>query len=337
MPARWHLHAVIGGFIGLVAASGSGLAQPPQQQFSFGLFGDLAYVAADEPRLANVLADLDRAPLAFVVHVGDLGHPTTRSCTDALWERRLAQFRASANPLMYTPGDNEWTDCHEQQGFTGGDPLERLGKLRALFFAGDASFGQRSIALTRQSGSADARLAKYRENARWEFGAITFLTLHVVGSNNGRGRSADGDAEFADRNAADLAWLGEGFAHAKAVDSRAVMILQQANIFPDFPPFPGDPKQEPNGFTELHQAIAKEALAFGKPVVLVHGDSHYFRIDKPYMRMRKAGEPGLENVTRVESFGSPHHHWVEVTVDPADPNVFSFRQRLVPANLLTGQ
>src|SRR5262249_34845784 len=95
-------------------------------------------------------------------------------------------------------------------------------------------------------------------------------------------------------------------------------------IFPDFPPFPGNPKQEPSGFTELRAALAREALALGKPVVLVHGDSHYFRVDKPYMRMRKAGEPGLENVTRIETFGSLHHHWVEATVDPADPNVFSF-------------
>jgi hypothetical protein len=47
-----------------------------------------------------------------------------------------------------------------------------------------------------------------------------------------------------------------------------------------------------------------EAIAFGKPVVLVNGDSHYFRIDKPYMRL-PARESAIENVTRVETFGSP--------------------------------
>lgn len=308
----------------------------PVGLFSFGLFGDLAYSAAEEPLLANVLTDLDRTQLAFVVHVGDLGSPRTGSCSDELRTRRLAQFRASANPLIYTPGDNDWTDCHTQQGVPEADPLERLATLRDLFFTTDHSFGRRAITLTRQSSAAE--FARYRENARWDLGGLTFLTLHVVGSNNGRGRTREGDAEFAERNSADLAWLHAGFEHAARNDSRAVMIVQQANIFPAFPPFPGDPKQEPSGFTELRSALAKEAAAFGKPVVLVHGDSHYFRIDKPFMR-RRAGsdEPVVENVTRVEPFGSPFHHWVLVTVDPDDPNVFSFHPRLVPANLANGK
>ena len=309
----------------------------PAPDLRFGLFGDLAYSASEEPLLDNVLAELNRAPLAFVVHVGDLGSPRAGSCTDALWARRLAQFSASANPLIYTPGDNEWTDCHEQQGFPGGDPLERLVKLRSLFFEGEQSFGARSIALTRQSAGGDPKFAKYRENARWDMGGVTFLTLHVVGSNNGLGRANDGDAEFAERNAADLAWLREGFAHAKGANSRAVMILQQANIFPDFSPFPGDSKLTPSGFTEIRAALGSEAAAFGRPVVLVHGDSHYFRIDKPYMRRQSGADPAIENFTRVETFGSPHHHWVEAAIDPADPNAFAFRPRLVEANFLKGK
>jgi hypothetical protein len=65
--------------------------------------------------------------------------------------------------------------------------------------------------------------------------------------------------------------------------------------------------------------------------VLVHGDSHYFRVDKPFMR-RPPQPPTVENFTRVEGFGSPYHHWVEVKVSADDPNVFAFHQRLVPAN-----
>jgi hypothetical protein len=336
------LAVIISLFAGsLAAASGFARAQDSARDsaisaFTFGLFGDLAYSPAEEPLLANVLADLDRTPLAFVVHVGDLGSPRAGSCTEALWLRRLAQFQSSSNPLIYTPGDNEWTDCHAQQGVPGADPLERLPRLRDLFFATEQSFGRRAIALTRQS--ATPQFSKYRENARWDLGGITFLTLHVVGSNNGRGRTSDGDAEFAERNSADLAWLRAGFEHAARNASRAVMIMQQANIFPAFPPFPGDPKQEPSGFAELRNALGKETAAFGKPVVLVHGDSHYFRIDKPFMRRRAGSEdPVIENFTRVEPFGSPYHHWVQVTVDADDPNVFTFRPRMVPANLLKGK
>ncbi len=327
--------------IGLLASSlaATGLARAQDNAtsaFTFGLFGDLAYTPTEEPMLANVLADLDRTPLAFIVHVGDLAHPRFGSCTQELWTRRLAQFQASSNPLIYTPGDNDWTDCHEKEGFPGGDPLERLPKLRSFFFAAGQSFGRRTIALTRQSDTP--QLAKYRENARWDVGGVTFLTLHVVGSNNGRGRTSEGDSEFAERNNADLAWLQAGFEHARRNSSRGLMIAQQANIFPRYSPFPGNPKQEPDGFSELRSALARQAAEFGKPVVLVHGDSHYFRIDRPYMPRRPSTEdPAIENVTRVEVFGSPYHHWIEGSVNADDPNVFAFRQRIVPANLLRGK
>src|SRR5262245_43585690 len=130
----------------------SGIVSAPLagQEINFGLIGDLAYTAAQEPLFDNVLADLNRAPLAFVVHVGDLASQR-RACTDAVLARRVEQFRASANPLIFTPGDNEWTDCHDKQGLPGGDPLERLAKLRAMFFADEDSLGQRRIPLTRQS------------------------------------------------------------------------------------------------------------------------------------------------------------------------------------------
>src|SRR5262249_2272436 len=236
-------HPVIGMAIAALVASSAAFGQErASQDFSFGVIGDLAYSPAEEPLLANVLDALNRTPLAFVVHVGDLGSPRAGACTDELWARRLAQFRASTNPLIYTPGDNEWTDCHAQQGVPGGDPLERLIKLRGLFFNGEQSFGQRSIELIRQSSGKDGKFAKYRENVRWDLGGITFLTLHVVGSNNGLARTPEGDAEFAERNSADLAWLREGFEHARANNSRAVMIFQQGNPYPEFPPFPGDPK-----------------------------------------------------------------------------------------------
>jgi hypothetical protein len=118
---------------------------------------------------------------------------------------------------------------------------------------------------------------------------------------------------------------------------RPIMIIQQANLFPDFPPFPGGGPKEPSGFTELREALEREASAYRKPVVLVHGDSHFFRIDKPlgFRRVRgAAATPQLENFTRVETFGAPNHHWVQAFVRRDDPNVFSFRQRIVAPNVI---
>jgi len=114
------------------------------------------------------------------------------------------------------------------------------------------------------------------------------VTLHVPGSNNGLGRSPEGDAEFDERNKANMTWLRQTFAHAKANNSRAVMVMQQANMFPEILPFPGKP-ETPSGFTGLRELLEQEATAFQKPVVLVNGDSHYFRIDNPFRNNATAG------------------------------------------------
>jgi hypothetical protein len=317
--------------VGLFAISP--VPAPGQAGFTFGLIGDLAYYDEQEPLFDNVFSDLNRdSALSFIVHVGDLSRPV-RACTDGLLNRRLAQFRASAHPFVFTPGDNDWTDCHDEQGVRGGNPLERLGKVRAMFYEGEQSLGQRTMPLVRQS--RNPAFAKFRENVRWDMGGVTFVTLHVVGSNNNLARTAEQDAEYAERNRANLAWLTEALAHAKSSNSRAVMILQQANIFLGNPPLAG-PIVERDGFKDTREAVEKETIAFGKPVVLVHGDSHFFRIDNPFWKRPprgSAGEPALENFKRVETFGTPDHHWLHVTAEPNDPNVFTFRPRIVAANV----
>ena len=192
-----------------------------KETFSFAVIGDVGYFPQEEAGVDNLFADLNsEKSLAFVIHVGDLALPRF-ACTNALLQRRLNQFQTSMHPLIYTPGDNDWTDCHEP-AVVGGDPFERLKKVRELFFAHEQSLGQSAIALTRQSRNTSSPLSKYRENARWDHQGLTFVTLHVVGSNNGLGQSTPADAEYRERNIADLAWLKEAFRHAKAQNSRAI-------------------------------------------------------------------------------------------------------------------
>ena len=100
--------------IGLIGLSGLRPlpAQNPAQGFTFALIGDLGYVPSEEPWLENVLTELSKdTALSFVVHVGDLASPRY-GCTDEVQGRRLAQFNALPHPMIYTPGDNDWTDCH---------------------------------------------------------------------------------------------------------------------------------------------------------------------------------------------------------------------------------
>jgi hypothetical protein len=102
------------------------------------------------------------------------------------------------------------------------------------------------------------------------------------------------------------------------------------------PPFPDKPIT-PSGYADLRMLLEQETTAFQKPVILVNGDSHYFRIDNPFRKNALPGQrppPSLENFLRVETFGTPNHHWLHVTVEANDPNVFTFRPRIVEANVI---
>jgi calcineurin-like phosphoesterase family protein len=293
--------------------------------FTFALIGDMPYGAEGEAKFPNVIADINADPqLAFVVHDGDIKNGSSL-CSDEMYYNRLDSFNRFRQPFVYVPGDNEWTDCHRANNGAY-DPLERLAFLRSVFYSTERSLGRQTMKLERQSQGPD--FPAYRENVRWTMHDVLFVGLHVVGSNNNRGRTPEADAEYAARNAANIAWLGESFAHARTHRARAVMIVIQAN--PNFDLPPSAPQR--SGFNDFLALLESETLNFGKPVVLVHGDSHYFRMDKPMLGTRSGRR--IEQFTRLETFGENDNHWVKVTVEPGNPAVFTFQQRIVVANLV---
>ena len=77
-------------------------------------------------------------------------------------------------------------------------------------------------------------------------------------------------------------------------------------------------------------------MLHGRPALLMHGDTHYFRVDKPLFRSWEPDTTGLgrqiENFTRVETFGFPEAHWVRGIVDLNDPQVFIFKPQIVDKN-----
>jgi hypothetical protein len=84
------------------------------------------------------------------------------------------------------------------------------------------------------------------------------------------------------------------------------------------------------GYNDFLRTLERETISFGKPVVVVHGDTHTFRVDKP-MVSAATGER-VENLTRVETFGSPDIHWVRAIVDDSDPGVFAFQPEIIKEN-----
>ena len=258
---------------------------PPVSPFDVGLIGDTGYNSAQDAILLKVRAQMATLPLAFVAHNGDI-HKAGMFCNSTRDAYVYNVFNGFASPFIYTPGDNEWRDCSK--------PLARLAALRSRFFSTDRSLGQTTIPLTRQS-------APYVENARWSKDNVMFATLNVPGPKS-KGPST---SETYARRKANVAWLNAAFNQAEAARSPGVMIIWQDN------PFDG------TSDSTLVSTLKSRTKAFGRPVVLVHGDTHKFKIDHPWS--------SVPNFTRVETYaGTQSTKWVRVTIDPSSAKVFSF-------------
>ncbi len=315
------------------------------QKYTIGLFGDMPYNALGKAQYPALLADINASGVAFSIFDGDLKAGGDGPCTDAnLYTPALSFFSQLRRPVVWVPGDNDWTDCWGRYGAAStapgaDDPIERLQHERQLFASGDFSLGQKRLRLTRES-SEGGQYTQYSENIRWKYGPVVFIGLNVQGSNdNYPYAGVDGEtrtqaqidiqrAEETARKAADLHWLQEGFAHAKQVGAAGVMVIFQADLNFNNEQHLSDPRSW-DAFPDYANALAAEAAAFPGQVALVHGDSHYFKTDKP-LNSPKGGV--LANFTRVETFGARNTHWVSATIDPSNPNLFVFEPRIVPAN-----
>jgi hypothetical protein len=313
------------------------------RRFSFGIWGDMPYVTpgrpdVESPKVTALIADMNAAQLAFAVFIGDVKSGSS-PCTDDVYAAAVGRFDSFRGPMIYVPGDNEWTDCHRTNN-GGYDALERLAFIRRTMLATPDSFGQRPLRLTRQGPPGGV----YAENARWTQGQVVFVAVNVPGSNNNKVGAAEcvsaasartpaqceaANAEYAARDAANIAWMRAAFELAKSRAAIGVVVIIHGNPAFDIPETETvDERTQPgvDGYDSFLAALVAETRAFRGEVVLVHGDTHYFRVDKP---VRDRARP-VTNFTRLETFGSPYIHWVKVTVDPRSRNVFTFEPMIVP-------
>ncbi len=340
---RWLTAALLSAitFTPLVHASEE--AEDEDEKMVFAMIGDTNYSAAEAPKVDRVIAAINAdKKVKFVLHNGDVKSGSS-SCSDAYILGQFTQLNQLKKPWMYTPGDNEWTDCHRPKAGKF-NPIERLAFVRKVFFPQPGySLGPDPIKLTSQSKTAG--FETFIENTLWQRAGVTFAMVHVIGSNNDldpwtgidaadsyASPRADRAAEFVAREKANLAWLDTIFDQAQKSKSAGVLIAMQAN--PNFELPVTD--QQRAGFNNLLDKLTALTLAFGKPVVLTHGDSHYTRVDKPLLAATmESGPQSVENFTRVETFGSPNVHWLRVTVDKKDANVFRVEQRMITENNFT--
>jgi hypothetical protein len=295
----------------LVLAS-CAVAPPGPGGFVFGVMGDTPYNAREEKAFVAMLERMDAAPLAFEIHVGDIKAGGESPCTDALYIQRKAQLDRSAHPLILTPGDNDWTDCRRKSNGAM-DPIERLARLREIFFPTSESLGRARIQTRMQSAClappvAECGCAAHPENRLWTHGSVTFVTLNVPGSNDNVGFDAASDREARCRGEANRRWLDGAVRETEMSNGRGLVIALQAD-----PWATEKPVYEP-----LLREVAAAGRRLARPVLFVHGDTHTYKLDWPF---RDALGP-IDNVTRLETYGSPLVGWIEVTVDPSDARLF---------------
>ena len=338
-----------------LAVGGNGETNKKSFEYAVGLWGDLPYSDVQATTgVPNLIADINNSEIEFSVHDGDLkagngtpGSTTPTTCSDALYLQGQRYLNALDRPAIFTPGDNDWTDC-DRPSNGGFNSLERLDHERQLFFSTPFSLGKHPLKQEVQTTPSCLGVngpTACVENRRWTVKDVTYATLNVQGSCNNLCDTAPNPAEYAARNTADIAWLQQTFDEAKANDSAAVMLISQADPGFDLSDATRaplrDPKTlvetdgQPDGFHDFLTALRQQVINFGKPVAYVHGDSHYFRIDKPLL---DAQGRRLENFTRVETFGDNQGnglndvHWVKALVDPGSRDVFAFQAQIVPAN-----
>lgn len=290
--------------LGLSLVAAHAMAKPVLQ---FGLFGDTPYSDFERRQLPLILEEMGQADVAFAVHDGDIKNGHSR-CDDSMYQDIFGAFNTSPVPLIYVPGDNEWTDCR-RPACGGFDQQERLAFLRKTFFADGNSLGQRRIALERQEG--------FPENVRWEAGGVQFVALNIPGDDN----NVKFDAEYGPRNTANLAWLKESFRLAREKKLRGLLLAIQANPFIEAD---NEGATKP-GFKDFLDLLRAETMHYKGEVVLVHGDTHSMQINRP-LRERGTRKP-IANFTRVETYGAPFLGWILGVVDDTNAKVFHFETR----------
>ena len=308
--------------------------------FTYAVIGDTPYGTAQIENFPNDVAEINADPnVSRVIHLGDIKNGSTQ-CATSYFEQIRADFDAFEEPLVYTPGDNEWTDCHRANNgsywpagpvLNGDTRPARLQEIRRIFFNRPGFTLGKEVPVQSQGGD-------YPENAMWSHDRVVLGDLNVPGSNNDwlpwfeQPRTSSQFAEVEGRTLADIAWMERIFARARQQHAMAVAIGIQADMWD--PAFAGDTTQFDH-FRPIVQALADQALHFDGEVLLLNGDSHKFIDDHPLAdpsrpenkTMYGIGQdvPNLRRIT-VNGSTTPCHEWLKLNIDPSSSQVFSYQR-----------
>lgn len=342
------------------AGNGTPVDDDSAAPLTLAVYGDAPYgtTPTDTSEFAATPAFIDSVnqdpKVRLVLHVGDI-HSGSQYCTEAYDRAVFGLWTRFKDPLVYTPGDNEWADCHKvKEGggsyntttgqidirkdaagnpldHAGGNPAANLDLVRSIFFADPGTtLGGRPKQVVSQADAYDRAHpadARFVENVMWEQSKVLFVTVNIPGGSNNDDdtwygaptKSAGQTQDIAERTAADLRWLQAAFARAKADGAHAVLIQTQADMWD----VDGKPAAHLQGYRPFVTAIAAHAKTLGKPVLLLNGDSHAYTSDNPMSPgnpLDAIYSPALDvpNFHRIVVHGSTFPlEWLKLSIDPA--------------------
>ena len=269
--------------------------------FQFGVIGHSFKSGADETVLTEAIRQANQASLAFVVATGIKA--ASESCNDKLYNQRKELFNASSGPLVVSLAASDWSACRNSAGRS--DAVERLIRIREVFFSDSTSLGGNPIGLTRLSATASFR--SYAENAHWEFGNVLFATINLPANNNHYLSAAGRNSEFEDRLVANRAWIKRLFLMAQRRQLAGLVLFSDGNVgvhaeesrwLPSF-------STKEDGFAGPRRQIKALAAKFPGQVLLVDTQA-----------LSPSGKAGQAPIVWHENLGhvSVTANWIEVHV-----------------------
>ncbi|MFK7965511.1 MAG: metallophosphoesterase family protein [Burkholderiaceae bacterium] len=328
-----------------VLAVANDKADTASQSVRFALFADNPYSDKAEKQVAQALQRA--APGAsFFIHVGDIKGGGER-CDDGLLLRRLALLKDAPRPMLLTPGDNEWTDCHR---IVAGnfDPLERLQWLRREVFAEQRSLGQPALSVQNQTAGGllpsplavgDIDRLGLPENQQWQMGPCQFVSLSVTGSAHGF-RSGIDEQFIAAHARANQRWLSHALNLAIENERSVLVVVCHAEFGPaklSAQDSQTDALNRMQPYAWLRSALHQTVVQFPGTVLLLNGDTHVFALDQPWARQVRSGSAAslptygvdqasaqsrMKRFTRIRGIGAPAASaFVSIEISqPVDPD-----------------
>ena len=187
-------------------------------------------------------------------------------CTYSLSQERRDLLASAERPLVLPPAGSDWTECRNSNGKS--NAIERLNRIRELFFPEPDALGKGKLVLNRQS--AIAKFRDYAENTYWEYENILFVTLNVPARNNHYLTEAGRNSEYEDRMVANRGWLHRAFLHAKRKNIAGIVLVMDGDIGAHVEQgFFARLAQNRDGFTEIRRIVRSQADKYQGQLLLV--------------------------------------------------------------------